>query len=166
LPFDRLSRRTRLASGWKLSGVTRFATGFPVGLSESDDNSLLGTSGSGIGGEVDVPNYTPGSLNRTNPRSGLPYFNTSLFSPEALGQFGDADRRFFHGPGLNNFDMALVKDLRLTESKSMEFRAEWFNIFNHAQFGSPNGNVDSSIFGLVTSANAPRIGQVAIKFVF
>jgi len=166
LPFDRWSRRRTLAGGWRLSGVTRFATGFPVGLSESDDNSLLGTSGSGIGGEVDVPNYTPGSLNRTNPRSGLPYFNTALFSPEALGQFGDANRRFFHGPGLNNFDLALLKELPLTETKSFEFRAEWFNIFNHAQFGAPSGNVNSAIFGLVTSANAPRIGQMAIKFFF
>ena len=137
-----------------------------MGLSESDDNSLLGTNGSGLGGEVDVPNHTLGSLNFMNPRKGLPYFNTSLFSPEALGQFGDANRRFFHGPGLNNFDMALVKDLRLTETKSLEFRAEWFNIFNHAQFGEPNGNIDSSIFGLVTSANPPRIGQVAMKFFF
>jgi hypothetical protein len=54
----------------------------------------------------------------------------------------------------------------LTETKSFEFRAEWFNIFNHAQFGAPNGNVNSSIFGLVTYANAPRIGQMAIKFYF
>jgi hypothetical protein len=166
LPFDRLSRKSRLASGWKLSGITRFATGFPVTLSEQDDNSLLGTSSSGIGGDVDLPDYTPGNLNRTNPRSGLPYFNTSLFSTEALGQFGTASRRFFHGPGLNNFDMALVKDLRLTESKSLEFRAEWFNIFNHAQFETPNGNINSGAFGLVTAAYAPRIGQLALKFDF
>jgi hypothetical protein len=135
-------------------------------LSEQDDNSLLGTGTSGIGGDVDVPNYTPGSLNRTNPRTGLPYFSTSLFSLEAIGQFGDANRRFFHGPGLNNFDMALVKDVRLTESKSFEFRAEWFNIFNHAQFWSPNGDINSGAFGLVTGANAPRIGQLALKFFF
>jgi hypothetical protein len=166
LPFDRLTTKSRLASGWKLSGITRFATGFPVTLSEQDDNSLLGTGTSGIGGDVDVPNFTGGSLNHTNPRSGLPYFNTALFSTEALGQFGDANRRFFHGPGLNNFDMALVKDLRLTETKSFEFRAEWFNIFNHAQFQSPNGNINSAAFGLVTGANQPRIGQLAVKFFF
>jgi len=166
LPFDRLTGKSRLASGWKLSGITRFATGFPVTLNEQDDNSLLGTGTSGIGGDVDVPNFTPGSLNRTNPRSGLPYFNTALFSTEALGQFGDANRRFFHGPGLNNFDMALVKDLRLTETKSFEFRAEWFNIFNHAQFQTPNGDINSGAFGLVTGANAARIGQLAVKFYF
>ena len=166
IPFDHLTRKSRLAGGWKLSGITRFATGFPVTLSEQDDNSLLGTGGSGIGGDVDEPDYTPGNLNRTNPRSGLPYFNTSLFSTEALGQFGTASRRFFHGPGLNNFDMALAKDLRLTESKSLEFRAEWFNIFNHAQFETPNGNINSGAFGLVTAAYAPRIGQLALKFNF
>jgi len=166
MPFDRLFGQNRAASGWKLSGITRFATGLPVTLNEQDDNSLLGTGTSGIGGDVDVPNYTPGSLNRTNPRSGLPYFNISLFSTEAIGQFGDANRRFFHGPGLNNFDMALVKDVRLTESKSFEFRAEWFNIFNHAQFGSPDGDINTGAFGLVTGANAPRIGQLALKFFF
>ena len=166
LPFDRVLGQNRLGSGWKLSGITRFATGFPVTLTESDDNSLLGTSSSGVGNEVDEPNYTPGNLHLTDPRTGLPYFDTSLFSPEALGQFGTANRRFFHGPGLNNFDMALVKDLHLTESKSLEFRAEWFNTFNHVQFMSPVGNIDSETFGLVTAANNPRIGQLALKFFF
>ena len=56
----------------------------------------------------------------------LPYFNTALFSTEALGQFGDANRRFFHGLVFNNFEMALLKDLRLTETNSFKFRAEWF----------------------------------------
>jgi hypothetical protein len=137
-----------------------------VTLNEQDDRSLLGTPSSGIGGGVDVPDYTPGNLTITNPRSGLPYFNTSLFSTEALGQFGTANRRFFHGPGINNFDITLQKDFRLTESKTLEFRVEWFNIFNHAQFQAPNGNINSGTFGLVTSASAPRIGQLALKLNF
>lgn len=62
--------------------------------------------------------------------------------------------------------MALVKDVRLTESKSFEFRAEWFNTFNHAQFVTPNGNINSGVFRLVTAAYAPRIGQLALKFFF
>jgi hypothetical protein len=168
LPFDKLlASHSRLTRGWRLSGVTRFATGVPVYMDEEDDASLTGTSGSGCcGGSEDLPNFTPGNLNFTNPRSGNPYFNTSLFSREQLGQLGDADRRFFHGPGINNFDMALEKDLRLTESKALEFRAEFFNTFNHAQFNNPNGNITSGIFGLVTSAANPRIGQLALKFMF
>lgn len=171
LPFDRLINRfglansraaTELVKGWQLTGITTFATGLPISLSESDDNSLLGTGG------VDVPDVAPGKiLNNTNPRSGETYFNTSLFSPEPLGQLGNANRRFFHGPGLNNFDMALMKNFAITESKTLQFRAEAFNIFNHAQFQNPAGNVNNSGgFGLVTAANAPRILQMALKFTF
>jgi hypothetical protein len=59
-----------------------------------------------------------------------------------------------------------MKDLRLTESKRLQFRAELFNAFNHAQFGLPQGHILNSSFGFVTGANAPRIGQFAIKFLF
>ncbi|MGO8818478.1 MAG: carboxypeptidase regulatory-like domain-containing protein [Terriglobia bacterium] len=166
LPFQKLWRPNRLTSGWQISGITRFATGFPVYILEPDDHSLLGTGQSGQGNPIDEPNYTPGNLNFTNPRTGLAYFNTSLFSEDPVGQLGNANRRFFTGPGWNNWDMALVKDLRLTETKSLQFRGEFFNTFNHTQFGGVTGNYLSSAFGFVTSANPPRIGQVAMKFIF
>jgi hypothetical protein len=173
LPLDKLWRPNRLSSGWTITGVTRFSTGLPVFLREPDDHSLLGTSYSGpTSNTVDEPNFIPGSLNITDPRkadeaSGRnPYFNKSLFSKEAIGQLGNASRRFFHGPGLNNWDMGLVKDLRITEEKTLQFRAEFFNMFNHTQFANPNGSIRSSTFGFVTGAHAPRIGQVAIKFLF
>ncbi len=86
--------------------------------------------------------------------------------PEAIGTLGNANRRFFHGPGTNNWDLALYKNLRLTEAKSLQFRAEFFNAFNHAQFNAPQGNIKNGSFGFVTSAANPRIGQVAIKFLF
>ncbi len=165
LPFDRLAggRRTRLTAGWKLVGITRFASGFPITLGESDDRSLIGAATSNL----DTPNFLGGNLNFTNPRSGRPYFNTSLFTVDQLGHFGTANRRFFHGPGINNFDLSLQKDVRLTESKTLEFRGEFFNTFNHAQFGNPDGNVNHiGTFGLVTSARDPRIGQVALKLLF
>ncbi|HVN82528.1 MAG TPA: TonB-dependent receptor [Terriglobia bacterium] len=172
LPFDKLGRPNRLTSGWTFNGITRFATGFPVYLRENDDRSLLGTFGTGQGNQIDVPNRNLGDLNITDPRKSdpasqtNPYFNTSLFSKETLGQLGNSSRRFFHGPGWNNWDLALAKDLRLTESKVLQFRAELFNGFNHAQFNSPSGNILSSTFGFVTSAKAARIGQVGIKFNF
>ncbi len=95
-----------------------------------------------------------------------PYFNTPLFTPEKLGQTGNANRRFFHGPGLNNWDMILQKNFNFTESKIVEFRAEAFNIFNHAQFQNPQGSIDSVTFGQVTAANDPRILQLGLKFHF
>jgi hypothetical protein len=62
--------------------------------------------------------------------------------------------------------MALHKTTQVRESMAVEFRAEFFNVFNHTQFGSPNGNFNSPQFGLVTGANAPRIGQLALKFLW
>jgi hypothetical protein len=172
LPFAKLWRPNRLTSGWIITGITRFTTGLPVTFEEYDDHSLLGTNSAGGVGVLDVPNYAGGPLNITDPRRAdlsagtNPYFNVAAFPKEALGQLGNANHRFFHGPGLNNWDMALLKDLRLTESKSLEFRGEFFNIFNHAQFGLPSGRRDKTNFGFVTTANPPRIGQVAIKLLF
>jgi hypothetical protein len=164
LPFSHLFGPNRASKGWVITGITRFTTGLPVTLGESDDNSLIGSFG---GSSIDEPNYTPGNLQHNNPRSGKPYFNPSLFSAEALGQLGDAARRFFHGPGLNNWDMSLLKDTHVTESKVLQLRFEFFNIFNHAQFGNPVGNIDNtSLFGYVASAYSPRICQVALKFLF
>ncbi|MFI5058985.1 MAG: TonB-dependent receptor domain-containing protein [Candidatus Acidiferrales bacterium] len=152
----------KVAAGWSWSGITTFATGLPISLSENDDNSLTGAVG------VDLPQLSgTGSLfMNKNPRSGQPYFNPAFFTTEPIGQIGNANRRFFHGPGLYNFDMALLKDTKLTESKILELRFEAFNIFNHAQFQNPNGLINSSLFGMVTSANPPRVMQVAAKFRF
>ncbi len=132
---------------------------------------MLGTIPNGINNNgVDTPNVAPGNLEiNNNPRNGNPAFNTSLFSLPALGQIGTARRRFFYGPGIDNFDMALEKDVRLSESKSLEFRLETFNVFNHAQFYGPaavNGNISSTSFGQVVTAAPPRLVQVAAKFFF
>jgi hypothetical protein len=172
LPFARLFHAAnRLTEGWELSGITRFSTGFPVTLINYGDNSLLGAEPNGINNYgVDEPDVAPGSLNLNhNPRSGQPYFNAALFSNNALGTPGNASRRYFYGPGMENFDMALLKNLRLTESTSLQFRLEAFNVFNHAQFFGPqavDGNISSGTFGQVVSAAAPRLVQLGAKFIF
>jgi Carboxypeptidase regulatory-like domain len=171
LPFERWSGGSSWAKGWTISGITHFSSGFPVTLLNYGDNSLLGAEPNGINNYgVDEPQYAPGPLDlNSNPRNGKSYFNTGLFSLQALGTPGNAKRRFFYGPGLNNFDMALMKKVRLSESKSLQFRVEGFNTFNHAQFFGPasvNGNINSATFGQVVSAASPRLVQAAVKFVF
>jgi hypothetical protein len=161
----------RWTNGWTLSGITRFSSGFPVTLLNYGDNSLLGAEPNGVNNYgVDEPQYTPGPLQvNSNPRNGRPYFNTSLFSLQPLGTPGNAKRRFFFGPGLDNYDLALQKTVPLQESKSIQFRFEGFNAFNHAQFYGPasvNGNINSSSFGDVVSAAPPRLMQAAVKFIF
>jgi hypothetical protein len=172
LPMERLFRASNRATlGWELSGIVHFSSGLPVTLYSYGDNSLLGAEPNGINNYgVDEPDYTPGALSLNgNPRNGQSYFNTSLFSENALGTPGTAKRRFFSGPGLDNYDMALLKNLPLTESKSLQFRLEAFNIFNHAQFFGPSsvdGNIASPTFGRVINADPPRLVQVGAKFVF
>ena len=172
LPVEKLFRATnRWTEGWELSGITRFSTGLPVTLVNFGDNSLLGSEPNGVNNfGVDEPDYNGGPLNLNhNPRNGLSYFNTAQFSENALGSAGTAQRRFFCGPGMDNYDMALLKNVRLNESKSFQFRVEAFNAFNHAQFFGPqavDGNIDSSTFGQVISAAPPRLVQFGAKFFF
>jgi Carboxypeptidase regulatory-like domain len=173
LPFDRLFHVANLwTSGWKLSGITRFSTGFPVTLINNGDNSLLGTNPNGVNNSgIDLPDYSGGSLHLNhNPRTNnQDYFDTTAFSMNALGTPGDAKRRFFYGPGSNNFDMALAKNFPITESKALLFRIEAFNVFNHAQFSGPSavdGDIGSSTFGKVISAGPSRVMQAAVKFTF
>ena len=172
LPFAGVFRaENKWTNGWTLSGITRFTSGLPVTLLNYGDNSLLGAEPNGINNYgVDEPEYVPGRLQiNSDPRNGNAFFNTSLFGLQPLGTPGNAKRRFFYGPGSDNYDMALSKNLPLTESKSLDFRMEAFNVFNHAQFFGPtavDGNISSSTFGHVVSAAPPRLMQVAIKFSF
>jgi len=173
LPVEMLLRESnRLTSDWSISGTTRLATGFPVTLYDNSDNSLLGTLGNGVNNYLlDTPQHLSGRLRiNTDGRNGRPAFNTALFPLEALGQLGNAKRRDFHGPGIENFDLTLQKSVRLVDARSIELRAEAFNAFNHTQFYGPasvDGQVDDlQNFGKIVSAAAPRLVQLAVKFNF
>ena len=180
LPIDKLPGPKPLTNGWAISGITRFSTGLPVTLVETDDQSLLGT---GFGGPITLPVDTPNQVGPVvieDPRkTGGQYFNPSAFVPSALGSEGNARRRFFHGPGINNFDFALLKDTRINERFDLQFRGEFFNLFNHTQFLTPSGITGftfdtmtqkfvptSSSFGFVPGTLPGRIGQLSLKLYF
>ena len=172
LPVERLIRRSnRWTQGWEISGITHASTGLPVTLSTASDNSLQGSNPNGVNNRyMDLPDVAPGPLNiNHSPGNGQPYFNTSLFSVNAPGTPGNAPRRYFYGPGSFNTDLALLKSVALSEAKTLQFRLETFNIFNHTQFFGPqavNGNFSSPLFGQVVKAAPPRLMQVAVKFTF
>src|SRR5208282_904306 len=152
IPFGTLFHTSnRWMEGWELSGITHVTSGLPVTLVNYGDNSLLGAEPNGVNNYgVDEPDYAGGPLHlNRNPRNGRSYFDTAQFSENALGAPGTAKRRSFYGPGMDNYDMALLKNVRLAESKSLQFRLEGFNVFNHAQFFGPQsveGNIGSSTF--------------------
>jgi hypothetical protein len=181
VPFNQFFHTTEwwsnaIAAGWSVSGITTFATGLPVSISENDDNSLTGTQNTEA--PFDLPDYTPGPLlTHNNPRKNLQFFNYNNFSAEPLGSFGTSPRRFFSGPGLNNWDLALLKDTKLTESKSLQIRLEAFNAWNHTQFQGPSGafnsrsydqttGIQNGGFGFISSANSARVLQVGAKIIF
>jgi hypothetical protein len=182
LPLEGLPGPSKLTHGWQISGITRFSTGLPVTIVETDDRSLQGT---GFGGPIVIPADTPNliaPLVITDPRkTGGQYFSVSSFGPVTLGQQGSANRRFFHGPGINNWDFSIAKNTQLNERLNLQFRAELFNIFNHAQFQTPGGLIsfackvvtdistctqNSGSFGQVPGATEPRLGQLSLKLNF
>ncbi len=172
LPLAKLLVRSdRLAKGWNLSGITRVSTGFPVTFSSDADNSLQGSNPNGVNNRyIDLPDVAPGPLKLNHhPANGKPYFNTALFSQNALGTIGDAKRRYFSGPGIFNTDLVLAKSTRISEGKVLQLRMEAFNAFNHSQFFGPasvNANLSNPLFGQVVQASSPRLIQLAAKFTF
>jgi hypothetical protein len=172
VPFDRAlaGAPKRLTQGWNISGITRLSTGFPINISQSGDVSLYGTEGVDVPdlvGPVTVQNArNPGPNGPNNTDISNVYFLRSAFTTGPTGAFGDSSRRFFHGPGFVNTDIGVSKRFPITESMAIDLRGEFFNIFNHTQFSNPNGNFTSGLFGVVTSAHDPRIGQVSARFVW
>ena len=171
IPFDRAFANVpkRLTQGWQMQGITRLATGFPIQMNQSEgDASLVGSS------STDMPNLV-GKVVTVNPRDANPgcptidnkgcYFLPSAFAENTiLGTFGTSNRRFFHGPGFNNTDFGFSKRTVLHENYAFDVRIEFFNIFNHAQFKNPGGDISGDSFGIVTNARDPRIGQLSAKF--
>ncbi len=148
--------------GWSLSGITRLTSGLPVTISERLDRNLWGSSG------TELPNWDGKAVVKFDPRasSAHTYFSAAQFPLQAIGTNGNSSRRFFHGPGINNTDVALRKFVEFESRFSLEFRAEFFNLFNHAQFKNPASRVGSSSFGRISGARDPRIGQVALRLTF
>jgi hypothetical protein len=169
---------SRLAEGWRIAGFTTLQTGFPVGLTDSSDVSLTCWAYTSYGCS-ERPNvvgavtfYDPRNTNLVNATHGGTttrahyYFDPNSFAPETRGAIGNVGENFFHGPGINNFDFALYKDTRITETTKFELRFEFFDFFNHTQFTSIGNDINSSTFGRSTNARAPRVIQLAAKFYF
>ena len=169
-----------VVSGWGLDGITTFQRGFPVKISWGGSDALTG-AGLGIGSLR--PDYIPGcdkNVSGSAVARVKEWFNTACFTapsgnngsvniPNNPWTFGNEPRvdASLRQQGVVNFDFAVFKRTTIMERLALEFRAEFFNIFNHPQFGPPNGTVTSSTFGQVTNTvNNPRLVQFGLKVVF
>jgi Carboxypeptidase regulatory-like domain len=175
----------KFLSGWQVGGVTQFQTGTPFNITEPTDRSLSGAGGDRpdfLGGDVQFfdPRNVDTSLGGLNQYfngvgggdptgAGSPFFRrigSAARADQGAGRFGTLGRNMFHGPGLNNFDFSLLKRTRFLETQEFEFRAEFFNVFNHTQFNNPIVSIGSPDFGRVTTTRDPRILQLALKYKF
>jgi hypothetical protein len=140
-------------SGWEIAGISAFQTGFPVSIETGADRSLWcdGASYFGCGDNPDTSSFNIKSL---NPRSAThQWFDTTPFSLEPIGTYGNTKRNFFHGPGFNYTNLQVSKNFPISTdgSRYVQLRLEGFNAFNHANFASPNGNFSSQSFGNITN---------------
>jgi len=171
--------------GWRVAGITTLQTGFPILVGDSGFRSLQcdaleyyacwdAPNVAGYPGIYDPRNATVvnGTLGGTSPGTNY-YFNPNAFALEPIGTLGNAGRNNFHGPGINNTDLVLAKEIRWTEVRRIELRLEAFNVFNHTQFGLISAaspiyyeNIQANTFGQTLTANPGRVVQLGAKIYF
>ena len=160
----------KVFGNWQLNGILTAMSGTPFTVFDSNDVSLQGQAPEISGFSSNRPNVI-GNPN-SGPRTVAEWFNTSAFQqlqPDPLGRFevfGDEGRNAVWGPRYVNWDASAFKNIRLTESKELQFRGELFNVLNHTNFRLPVSDIESPTFGQVQSDVSPRVIQVALKFLF
>jgi len=178
LPFYRSQEGIvgHVLGGWEVSGISSFETGFPTTIYQSLDpfNSFDWAPGSpntypgGIGIDPSVvtprPDRAAGS-SCGGPKTVAQYINTAAFT-DAIGHFGTSGRGVCGGPGLNNWDISLIKNTQIGERLRLQFRAEFFNAFNHVSFNSFDNFKDDATFGQLNGDHDPRIIQFGLKLNF
>jgi hypothetical protein len=180
LPVPKYSGfKGKLLDGWEVSGIESLQAGFPIRITSQADNELLdSTFNFEAPGE---PNLVSAFQKQDIRKNGGQAFNPGLFDnsatstpvpcqpgncPVLLGSIGSSPRSICCGPGIYNTDMSFNKSTQFGERLSMEFRGDIFNIWNHAQFTSVDGNVGDATFGQVLHVSPPRLVQFALKFHF
>jgi hypothetical protein len=169
-------------NGWSLSGITTLQSGFPIRILSADDQELMNSFDFELPGKPDqVARFRTGDPRNnnfcangtgtdpvTNPCvKDLYAFDPNAFTSAAFGTLGTAKRSICCGAGIKNFDFSIQKTTKIKENQAVEFRAEFFNIFNTTQFLNPDGNItDGADFGKVKRARAPRQIQFALKYSF
>lgn len=153
-----------VAGGWQLNGILTLQSGGPLTI-------LAGRDQSGTGLGSDRANYLGGNPYGTGACGAtgtcVSYLVPSVFATPAAGTFGNVGKGALRGPNLMNWDTGIFKEFRLAkENYRLQFRGEFFNTLNRVNFNNPNVTQTAGGFGSITSAQDPRIGQLALKFLF
>jgi hypothetical protein len=156
-----------LLGNWQLTLIEHITSGFPFPLIDSFNQSGVFFNAGGNGNNYNRPNQVAGCDPYSANHSQQQWINTSCFEASTVG-LGNANRVPVVGPDFVNTDFSVIKQFALPrEGMGLNFRAEFFNLFNHAQFGMPGNDISGFGFGSVTSTvNNPRLVQLALKLTF
>jgi hypothetical protein len=156
-----------LLGGWQLTLIQKITSGFATPLIDSANSSGVSFNAGGNGNNFNRPNQVAGCNLHAN-QTKLQYVNPACFVAPASGQLGNANRVPVYGPDFVNTDFSVIKKFALPwENMGLNFRAEFFNLFNHAQFGLPVNDISAPAFGAVNSTvNNPRVVQFGLKLTF
>jgi len=153
----------KVVNGWAVNSIVTWQSGFPFSVNSGLDNAFTGTGGQ----RADFLGGSPALSNsRSHAEMISRWFDVTLFTTNALGTFGSSGKDILRAPRLFNADFSVIKNTKLAERASLQFRGEFFNFFNNVNFGGPNATVTSATFGRITSARDPRILQGALKLIF
>jgi hypothetical protein len=155
--------------GWQLSAINTANSGTPLNVyyTPSTANDVTGLTAEYRGEAFLRPNALCTGTSQSTAQSLLTYFAACTFStPPANAPFGNLGRNAFRGPSLEQWDLAVNKDFRITETSKLQFRSEFFNILNHTNFGEPNQTSNSTAFGTITTTFPARQIQFSLKLLF
>jgi hypothetical protein len=157
-----------IAGGWQVTVIEKASSGFPVPLIDSFNQSGTTFSNGGNDNNWNRPEVVPGVNPYIAPHGQLQWINPAAFTAPPAGELGNASRVPMSGPDFVNTDFSVIKDFALPrEGTGLTIRAEFFNLFNHPQFGMPINDINASGFGAVNSTvNNPRLVQLAGKITF
>jgi hypothetical protein len=157
-----------IAGGWQLNGITSVSSGTPFTVYDSRNVAQQGSHPeiSGFSGSrpdvISDPNRGPRTVDEWVSRGAF----RRLDAVNEAGRFGNAGRNIVRGPGQATVDVSVFKTWQVTESVRLQFRAEAFNVLNHANFGVPVNDLVSPNFGRIVEAGPPRVLQAGLKLLF
>jgi hypothetical protein len=160
--LNNLSKAARmLLGGWQANAIISVHSGTPVNITSGTDSNLDGVNN-------DRPNQTGDpAVAHTRTATSVAWFTSSVFQTAPNGTYGNVGRDSLTGPGFINSDLSFFRIFPIYKNHQLQFRAELFNAFNHANLNNPNGNLSSGAgFGKVTSATVGRIAQFGLKYSF
>jgi Carboxypeptidase regulatory-like domain/TonB-dependent Receptor Plug Domain len=164
----------KIIGGWQINGITAFQSGPPIQINTQGDNANIGT-GAGSGNNQ-RPNLigdpyggidTGANIKNRGVNAGTFYFNRAAFALPPQFRLGNLGKNTLYGPGFQNWDFSVFKNTSISERVNMQFRAEFFNFFNHANFNVPGLILNTPTFGVINSTvNSGRVIQFGLKVLF